>query len=71
MRGEYAFSERRACVLVLLAVSSYRYRTRRDDGPLRERLVELARAAASREYWKGLSPSADSPWRFAATTDRN
>ena len=43
MRGEYAFSERRACTLVLLAVSSYRYRSRRDDGPLRERLVELAR----------------------------
>ena len=44
MRGEYAFSERRACRLVLLAVSSYRYRSRRDDEPLRTRLVELARA---------------------------
>jgi putative transposase len=44
MRVEYAFSERRACGLVLLAVSSYRYESRRDDGPLRERLVELARA---------------------------
>lgn len=30
--------------MMLLAVSSYRYRTRRDDGPLRARLVELARA---------------------------
>jgi putative transposase len=44
MRGEHAFSERRACGVMELAVSSYRYRTRRDDGPLRERLVELARA---------------------------
>jgi putative transposase len=43
MRSEYAFSERRACGVIELAVSSYRYRTRRDDGPLRERLVELAR----------------------------
>jgi putative transposase len=44
MRKEYAFSERRACGLVLLAVSSYRYRSRRDDEPLRARLVELARS---------------------------
>jgi len=43
MREEHAFSERRACGLVLLAVSSYRYQSRRDDEPLRRRLVELAR----------------------------
>jgi putative transposase len=43
VRGEYAFRERRACGLVLLAVSSYRYRSRRSDGGLRARLVELAR----------------------------
>ena len=43
VRQEYAFSERRACGLVLLAVSSYRYGSRRDDEALRERLVELAR----------------------------
>ena len=43
MREENAFSERHACGLVLLAVSSYRYRTRRNDEPLRARLVELAR----------------------------
>ena len=43
MRGEYAFSQRRACGLVTMAVSSYRYQTRRDDEPLRARLVELAR----------------------------
>ena len=30
---------------VLLAVSSYRYQTRRNDEPLRTRLVELARGA--------------------------
>ena len=43
VRGEYAFSERRACGLVLLAVSSYRYQSRRSDAGLRARLVELAR----------------------------
>jgi putative transposase len=43
MRIEYAFSERRACGLVMLAVSSYRYQTRRSDEPLRTKLVELAR----------------------------
>jgi putative transposase len=40
---EYAFSQRRACGLMLLAVSSYRYQTRRSDEPLRSKLVELAR----------------------------
>ena len=39
----YAFSQRRACGLLTLAVSSYRYQTRREDEPLRTRLVELAR----------------------------
>lgn len=43
MREQYAFSVRRACGLMLLAVSTYRYRTRRDDGVLRTRLLELAR----------------------------
>ena len=43
MRIEYAFSERWACSLVMLAVSSYRYQTRRSDEPLRTKLVELAR----------------------------
>ena len=43
MREEYAFSERRACGLVELAVSSYRYQPKRSDEPLRTRLVELAR----------------------------
>ena len=44
IREEYAFSERRACRLLLLAVGSYRYVSRRNDEPLRTRLVELARA---------------------------
>jgi putative transposase len=43
MRAEYAFSERRACRLMTVAVSSCRYETRRTDEPLRTRLVELAR----------------------------
>ena len=43
VRVEYAFSQRRACGLVTVAVSSYRYQTRRSDEPLRTRLVELAR----------------------------
>ena len=43
MRGEYAFSQRRACGLMTMAVSSYRYQSRRCDEPLRTRLVELAR----------------------------
>ncbi len=44
MKQEYAFSERRACHLVMLATSTYRYQSRRSDEPLRTRLVELARA---------------------------
>ena len=43
MRQDYAFSERRACGVMTMAVSSYRYQTRRSDEPLRTRLVELAR----------------------------
>jgi hypothetical protein len=42
-RIECAFSERRGCGLVMLAVSSYRYPTRRSDEPLRTKRVELAR----------------------------
>jgi putative transposase len=42
MRQEYAFSERRACWLLLLAVSTYRYRSSRDDSRLRTKLRELA-----------------------------
>ena len=43
MKQEYAFRERRACGLVMMAVSSYRYEARRSDEPLRTRLVQLAR----------------------------
>ena len=43
MRQDYAFSERRACGVMMLAVSSYRYQARRSDEPLRTQLVELAR----------------------------
>jgi putative transposase len=40
---KYAFSERRACRLMTLAVTTYRYRSSRSDEPLRTKLVELAR----------------------------
>jgi putative transposase len=43
MQQEYAFSERRACGLVMMALSTYRYVTSRSDEPLRTRLVQLAR----------------------------
>ena len=43
VREKYAFSERRVCGLMGMAVSSYRYRTQRSDEPLRTQLVELAR----------------------------
>jgi putative transposase len=43
MREEYAFSERRSCGLIGVAVSSYRYQPRRSDETLRTQLVELAR----------------------------
>jgi hypothetical protein len=42
MREDYAFSERRACRVMMLAVTTYRYRSLRSDEPLRTRLVELA-----------------------------
>jgi putative transposase len=43
LRGAYATSQRRACGLVEMAESSYRYQPRGDDEELRQRLVELAR----------------------------
>jgi putative transposase len=39
----FAFTERRACCLLRIAVSSYRYQPRLHDDGLRERLVALAR----------------------------
>ena len=43
MREQYAFSQRRACGVMKLAVTTYRYQSRRTDEPLRTKLVELAR----------------------------
>jgi putative transposase len=43
MKQDYAFSERRACRLMTMAVTTYRYRSQRSDEPLRTKLVELAR----------------------------
>jgi putative transposase len=43
VREQFAFSERRACGLLLVPVSSFRYQPQHSDEALRERLVELAR----------------------------
>ena len=43
VREQYAFSQRRACRVLTVAVSSYRYESRRSDEWLRVRLMELAR----------------------------
>ena len=43
VREEYAFSQRQACRLLTVAVSSYGHESRRSDEGLRLRLVELAR----------------------------
>jgi putative transposase len=43
IRSEYAFTGRRACRLLLVPVSSYRYKPRGNDDGLCERLVALAR----------------------------
>lgn len=43
LRTEFAFSERRACGLLALPVSTFRYRARKNDEPLREHLIALAR----------------------------
>lgn len=43
LRTTFAFSERRACRLIGLAVSTFRYRAIADDTALRTRLIELAR----------------------------
>jgi putative transposase len=44
LRSHYAASERRVCGLMMLAMSSYRYPSKRTDEPLRTQLVELARS---------------------------
>ena len=43
IRQKFAFTERRACRLLLVPVSSYRYQPRHNDHSLRERLIALAR----------------------------
>ena len=43
IREKFAFTERRACRLLLVPVSSYRYKPRQNDNGLRERLIALAR----------------------------
>ena len=42
VQQEYAFSQRRSCRLLMVAVSSCRYQVRGSDEDLRARLVELA-----------------------------
>ncbi len=43
LKQDFAFSERRACGLLGLPISTYRYRSSRCDSELREVLVDLAR----------------------------
>ena len=43
VQQQYAFSQRRACGLLMVAVSSCRYQPQNSDEDLRMRLVELAR----------------------------
>ena len=43
IRQKFAFTERRACRLLHVPISSYRYQPRQNDAGLRERLVALAR----------------------------
>ena len=43
LKEDFAFSERRACDVLHLPVSTFRYRSVRCDAALREKLVELAR----------------------------
>ena len=43
LREEFPTSERRICELMEIPRMSHRYRSRRDDNGLRERLLELAR----------------------------
>ena len=43
MKQDNAFSERRACRLMMMAVTTYRYRSQCRDEPLRTKLVEWAR----------------------------
>jgi putative transposase len=43
IREKFAFTERRACRLLLVSISSYRYKPRQSNDALRERLIAMAR----------------------------
>jgi putative transposase len=43
LEGQFQTSERRVCGLMSIAVSSFRYRSRRSDEDLKEKLARLAR----------------------------
>jgi putative transposase len=43
LKQDYAFSERRACAVLQVPVSTFRYRSSRCDAELRDKLTQLAR----------------------------
>lgn len=43
LQAKYAFTERRACLLLLVPISSFRYKPRQSNDDLKERLIALAR----------------------------
>jgi putative transposase len=43
IREQFAFSERRACGLMQMAVNTFRYRKADHNAGLRERVIEIAR----------------------------
>jgi len=47
LQTKYAFTERHACRLLLVSVSSFRYKPQQNDDSLRDRLVALARLSSS------------------------
>lgn len=54
VRERYAFSERRACNVMTMAVSNYRYQSRHSDELLRTQLVESARSRPRFESYPDL-----------------
>jgi hypothetical protein len=70
LEEQFQASERRVCKLVSIAVSSFRYCSRRSDEDLRERLVRLAREKPCYGYrglqvlierWRAREPQASLP----------
>ena len=43
IQAKYAFTERRSCRLLLVPISSFRYKPRQNNDDLKERLIALAR----------------------------